>query len=190
MKKYLDELENKLNSGKLQNDFWQVVKKRIGKNENLIPPMPDEDNNKVAISSAEKSELFADYFEAKFTPEPTEDTSPDQMNPKNSTIKGIKIKSKQVKILLEKCNTKKATGGDNIAAIVLKKLSTNDTIVKEITKLFRAIIRTATWPQIWKNSRVTVLLKNKNLINKAKGYRPISLLPIISKLAEKLICHR
>ena len=59
---------------------------------------------------------------------------------------------------------------------------------------FKTILEEGTFPEHWKNSNV-VKIKNKNVVpihkkeskNWIKNYRPISLLPIFSKILERLI---
>ena len=51
---------------------------------------------------------------------------------------------------------------------------------------FKTILEEGTFPEHWKNSNV-VPIHNKESKNLIKNYRPISLLPIFSKILERLI---
>ena len=62
-------------------------------------------------------------------------------------------------------------------------------IPTKLCKLFNVSFNTAIIPSEWKIAKVTPLPKagNSNLVS---NYRPISLLPLISKLIEKIIHKR
>jgi hypothetical protein len=51
-------------------------------------------------------------------------------------------------------------------------------------------LRTGYFPGQWKVSQIITILKPRKPAEEAKSYRPVSLLPIISKLFEKLFLTR
>ncbi len=55
-----------------------------------------------------------------------------------------------------------------------------------VTKLLNLSLRTRTFPKIWKSAKVTALFKCGNR-NDVSNYRPISVLPTLSKLLEKAV---
>lgn len=59
-----------------------------------------------------------------------------------------------------------------------------------LTTLFNAILRVGYFPDLWKISQVIMIHKPGKPVHGVTSYRPISLLPIISKLLEKCILHR
>lgn len=75
-------------------------------------------------------------------------------------------------------------GVDGIPIIVLKKLPTN--MIREYVTIFNNALNNAYFLSKWKLARVKALKKGENpvLLN---SYRPISLLPNIGKLFEKVI---
>lgn len=81
-------------------------------------------------------------------------------------------------------DVKKAPGFDLITGQILKKLPRKG-IVK-LTNLINAPFRLKHVPELWKVAEVMIPKVGKPP-NEASSYRPISLLPIISKLFEKLI---
>ena len=89
-----------------------------------------------------------------------------------------------INILLCKLNPNKATGSDGISAQML--LLCGDTVAFPLKLIFSNILSTGIYPNTWKLANVTPIHKknDKEIIN---NYRPISLLPICSKLFEKLI---
>ena len=80
--------------------------------------------------------------------------------------------------------TNKATGLDNISARLLKHGA--KVICSSITKLLNLSIRSGKFPEIWKCSKVSALFKSGDRRN-ASNYRPISVLPTLSKILEKVV---
>ena len=78
----------------------------------------------------------------------------------------------------------KASGQDGISARMLK--NTAHSIAPSITKLFNLSLSTGTIPSRWKKSLVVPIPKSQELSNPSH-YRPVSLLPIISKVLERHI---
>ena len=78
----------------------------------------------------------------------------------------------------------KSTGLDDISVKILKHSSTVS--VPSLTKLFNLSISTKIVPDEWKQAKVLPLFKSGNVEN-CSNYRPISILPIITKILEKHI---
>ena len=78
--------------------------------------------------------------------------------------------------------TNKAIGLDNISARLLKCGAR--AICPSITKLLKHSIRTSNFPETWKCSKVASFFKPGDRAN-ASNYRPISMLPTMSKILEK-----
>jgi hypothetical protein len=83
---------------------------------------------------------------------------------------------------------RKSPGYDLITAEVLRKLTPNGFTL--LTQIYNAILRTSHYPIQWKLSQIVLLLKPGKPPNSASSYRPISLLPVASKVFEKLILPR
>ena len=76
----------------------------------------------------------------------------------------------------------KATGIDNILSMIVKISA--PVITKQLTDICNHSIRNSSFPAIWKKARVTPLHK-KNATDNPENYRPISILPLLSKVIEK-----
>ena len=76
----------------------------------------------------------------------------------------------------------KATGLDDISVNVLKLAA--PAIVSSITYICNLSLKTATFPVKWKEAKVTPLHKGGSR-HECSNYRPISVLPILSKNLEK-----
>ncbi|CAB4036522.1 Hypothetical predicted protein, partial [Paramuricea clavata] len=81
-------------------------------------------------------------------------------------------------------NPRKSTGIDKIPAKIIRIAA--PVITNSLTKIFNLAIISSTVPFEWKIARVTPIFKNgpRNLLN---NYRPISILPVVSKLFEKVL---
>ena len=96
----------------------------------------------------------------------------------------INITASTVKDLLDILNVSKSCGPDEIKPEFLKK--TSATIAPVPAKIFNYSLRTATFPEIWKLAFVTPIQK-KIEEYLSKNYRPISLLPCLSKVLERCV---
>eukprot|EP00061_Rhincodon_typus_P000833 g12913.t1 len=76
-------------------------------------------------------------------------------------------------------DTAKATGPDNIPAIVLKTCAPE--LAAPLVKLFQYNYNTGIYPAMWKSAQVCPALKKQDKSNSA-NYRAIRLFSIISKL--------
>lgn len=148
-----------------------------------IPPISKSDGT-WARSHVEKSEVFVNHLAAVFTPNPSlvnHDEiqecidSPNQLSPPIKPFTPSKV-SKIIK-RLKLC---KARGYDLITGKVLKELPRK--AILYLTLIFNSILRIEYFPAQWKFSEIIMIAKPGKPHNQASCYRPISLLPIISKL--------
>ena len=80
--------------------------------------------------------------------------------------------------------TNKATGLDQINAKLLKDSAYS--IVSDLTKIVNASLFSQTFPDIWKKGKI-VLLNKSNDPTSPNNYRPITILPILSKILEHVV---
>ena len=90
----------------------------------------------------------------------------------------------QVRDLLRHTDVTKATGSDGIPGIVLKM--TADTIAPSLCSIFNQSLAQGKVPADFKSSHVAPLFKAGDP-TVPSNYRPVSLLPIVSRLLEKLV---
>lgn len=83
---------------------------------------------------------------------------------------------------LSTIDTKKATGIDGISAYVLKLCVPY--IVPSLTHILNLSIRYSVFPTRWKLAKVVPIYKSGSSLD-VSNYRPISVLPIVSKILEK-----
>ena len=92
------------------------------------------------------------------------------------------IHKEKVENFLKSIDTSKASGCDNIGPHLLKTAA--PFIANSVTYICNQSIKNSQFPDKWKEAKVTPLHKNgpKDDLN---NYRPISILPVISKVLEK-----
>ena len=86
-----------------------------------------------------------------------------------------------------KIKTSRGSGVDGISSFFLK--FTLPTIENSLALIFNFSIETGVFPDSWKTARVTPIYKDGEKAIKS-NYRPISVLPVISKLFEKLVFNQ
>ena len=96
-----------------------------------------------------------------------------------NTIEELLCTEEEVLQLLQTIDISKSSGPDRISSRMLK--ATVVSIAAPVTKLFNLSISSGTFPTKWKLSSVVPIPKSSDK-GSPKNYRPISLLPILSKL--------
>ena len=106
------------------------------------------------------------------------------INPVNSTFS---LKPTSVNVILKhlgKLPIHKATGLDNISGRLLKEAA--PVISASLTIIINRSIETGLFPSAWKTAKVFPLFK-ANDRSDPNNYRPISVLPVISKICERIV---
>jgi hypothetical protein len=85
---------------------------------------------------------------------------------------------------IQKLNPRKTPGQDLITARILEDLPTS--ALSLLTAIYNAVLRTGHFPSQWKVVVIILIPKAGKPPEMVESYRPISLLPIMSKLLEKL----
>ena len=89
-----------------------------------------------------------------------------------------------IKNIISKIKPKSSSGHDNISSILLKKIS--DYVSPTLALIINQSLRTGIFPEKLKIAQVMPLYK-KDSPHTFDNYRPISLLPVISKVFEKAV---
>ena len=97
------------------------------------------------------------------------------------------ITTDQIKELLLSIPCHKATRLDGISARVLKVAAPS--ISSSLARLINHCIETGEFPSKWKSAKVTPIYKGCGSREDMNNYRPISILPLLSKLLEKHVHH-
>ena len=110
-----------------------------------------------------------------------------QINNERKVFHFKTIDVKEIRAAVAKIKTTKGSGNDNISSYFLKLAM--PLIEDSLAFLFNTSIETSLFPDLWKVARVTPIFKAGDRANKS-NYRPISVLPVISRLFEKLIYNQ
>ena len=162
--------------------FWKAIK-FLNKSKQSIPTLSLD--GRVANSEVDKANLLNSYFSSCFnrshppvqyqsTPAGLTSTCPEE----------FLCSEPEVYDFLAALDTTKASGPDGLSARMLKCTAPN--IAPSLTKLFNLSISTGTIPLSWKKSLIVPIPKCQELSSPC-NYRPVSLLPIVSKILERHI---
>ena len=97
------------------------------------------------------------------------------------------IEVQEIRDAFAKVKTGKSFGIDNISSYFLKLAL--PFIENSLAFMFNTSIETSMSPDSWKIARVTPIYKNGDRADKS-NYRPISVLPVISRLFERLVTNQ
>ena len=101
---------------------------------------------------------------------------------KNFTFR--QVTEKTVHCELRKLKRRKSAGIDDIPTSVLKGAA--NVLAKPLTKIINLSLETGGFPADWKVSKITPIHKS-NVRDCIENYRPISVIPSISKIIERVI---
>ena len=181
-------VRRKLSRGGLKDkQWWSVLKSAAGASHgSSIPCLVDDAGHQLRINAA-KANCLGRYFANKCSLG-DDDLGPGDLphvrQPGVTPLSRIHFRLQTVKRLLNQLDVGKASGPDNIPARVLKECSHE--LASPLTSLFALCFRKGVQPEAWKSARVVPVYKKGSLSN-PKNYRPVSLLPIISKVMERIV---
>ena len=156
----------------------------------IIPPIRCPQGG-WARSPIEKANLFANYKSNILNPQ-SSITAPEITEYLHSPFQmSLPIKpftSLKVTELIHRLNPRKAPRHDQISNKAIKELPVKG--IALISSIFNAILRLEYYPKTWKTSQITLIPNAGKPIHETSSYRPISFLPTLSKLFEKLLTNR
>lgn len=181
-----DYLERLSPSADRDYSLWKATR-RYKRPVTRIPPLKGEDGRWLR-SDEDKAELFARHLSRIFTPHDIRS----QITPHITQLPQQQFKwitPLEVADMIDKnINPKKSPGIDEIAPGVLHELSRKGVIL--LTYIFNACLRLEHVPACFKTAQVIMLQKPGKPAEDVSSYRPISLLPALSKVFEKLLLKR
>lgn len=108
-----------------------------------------------------------------------------KMKNKNCSFEFCKVTVEKVQKLFLSIKTEKLPRIDNLDGKLLKLVAGD--IATPICHIFNLSLQNNMFPQSWKETKVIPLPKNTRAAFTGSNSRPVSLLPIISKLLEKIV---
>lgn len=175
---------------KAKNDVkktWQVIKNITQSNRVSLPPtellsssIPQQSVNAVNEYFASVGENLAKKIKLPpdISSEPIKGKSP-----QNSLVI-MEVKEDEVERIIKHLRTDCTVGGDNISAKIIK--SSSHILIPYITHICNLAIRTGKFPRVLKKAVVYPIYKSGDK-HDSSNYRPISVLPTISKILERIL---
>lgn len=136
--------------------------------------------NKKAENMKESSELYAEYFSSVYVNNTNNFQVGDITNARNY----FEINTHKIEEVIKRMDANKINSPDGIPMVFYK--NTIESITKPLLLLFKKSLTEMNYPSKWKMSFITPILKSGDISN-VENYRPVSILPAISKIFDKLI---
>ncbi len=161
---------------KTSGDFWRAFRKANGSRAE-IPSLVRPDGS-FAVRPDEKAQLLADSFAGSWnTVDCSPPTFPSEVFIEEKWTCTVHFVQKQI----QKLRTSTPTGLDGIPVQMVKACSAE--LAPAIAAICNRALNDGQFPALWKLARVTALQK-KPAATDPTDFRPISILPVISKIAE------
>ena len=141
-------------------------------------------NNTIESDEAKCAEILNSYFSSVFTRGASDLNVDVSKIPDVAPMDDITINATEIRQEIENLDTSKATGPDEIPALILQEFSNFFVPILEI--IFKRSYDEGWVPQMMKVANITPIYKAGD--KKEPGnYRPVSITPIIAKLFERII---
>ena len=185
----INQVQQLLSTKNNPHKYHNILRQMTGKSKaHALPPLIKPDGE-TTTDDNDKANLLCNYFANQSILETSDKQIPVLM-PESPVpiLNTITITEREVLNLLNSLDVNKSCGPDNLPPKILKLVAL--LIVTPLTKLFNQSINQGHFPSIWKEAKVHAIFKRKGSASDPSSYRPISLLPCISKIFEKIIFNR
>lgn len=101
-------------------------------------------------------------------------------------VRNLEVVERELEDAIKRFKNKKAPGEDGIKAEVLK--SVGGVMKGQMARLMVMIWEEGVFPKLWKKGIIKLIMKGEDKPEgEIKSYRPVTLLPVMGKLAERVI---
>ena len=177
---------------KYKNDIrktWETINGILNRKKSKKSSDHFSANGKLLTQPKEIAEKFNDYFiniGSNYSNSNEEGTTPNQyMPPKKEAIFSFKpTTNKEISDIIKRLKCKESSGFDNISTRLLKYIS--EKVSPSLSLMINQSLLTGIFPTKLKIAKVITLFK-KDDPTIFSNYRPISLLPAVSKVFEKAV---
>ena len=142
-----------------------------------------EHNNKLTTTE-QIIDGFADYFQSFFKENDGKPTDFDFIHLKNSSSAIDPITESEIFQAAKELSNSQSTGYDRIPNFIAKDLVR--IFAMPLMSIYNNPLTTFTFPRIWKTAKVTPIFKSGDKA-KVENYRPVSLIPVFTKIFEKIM---
>ena len=179
--KYYSHLSNCKTSPK---SSWSILKTFLNnKKIPCIPPLLH--SGKFIMDFKEKAELFNDFFKMQCSLVSNNSELPSVLTKKTcKLISSVEFSTNDILKIIRTLTPNKAHGHYMISIRMLKIC--DESICKPLSIIFQACLENGKFPSEWKKP-MWFLSSKKNNKQELKNYRPISLLPVSSKIFDRLL---
>lgn len=168
--------------------YWKLTKLVYGnKVADGIPSLLENDS--IVSEAAGKAALFNEFFseQCRLPPGSNADPLPVFRPVTDSVLDDITTTPIEVRKILNSLNIGKAVGHDGISNRILRECA--DSLCFPLARLFNMSLQVGDFPTFWKLANVVPIFK-KNNRQRVENYRPVSLLPTLSKVLERIVHSR
>ena len=167
--------------------YWSILKTFLNnKKIPVIPPIFYD--NRFITDFKQKAEIFNSHFFKQCTRLINNSTILSQCPQKlNESLHSITFEINDIEKIIKNLDPNKSHGHDMLSIRMLKLCG--ESIYKPLNLIFKSCLETGQFPSDWKKANVVPVFKkgDKQLL---KNYRPISLLPIIGNIFERLLYNQ
>ena len=175
--------------------FWRNVKKYagLGRLKQFVNPWPCASVKQATMSATKLNQQFVDSVtRLKSTVPSTHSVKISQVNPSSSenlseVFISTKITISEVRRAISDLSLEPSHGEDGIMSRIIWQSS--DAIAPRLAALFNTSLNEGIFLDTWKTVIVTPVLKKDDIYD-MNNYRPVSLLNLISKVFEKIVCRQ
>ncbi|GFU16060.1 RNA-directed DNA polymerase from mobile element jockey [Trichonephila clavipes] len=179
----------------VDGSLWSMTK---GFKKKRSPISALKGNTGIAYTDEEKAETLANSLESQFQlnniSNPTQDNNHIRLvtrffnNENNFDDSPSITKPSEIVQIINNFKIKKAPGREGITNKMCKHF--NRSVVFQLTNIINNILTVGYFPKMWKTASVIPILKPGKDPTLPDSFRPISLLPVLSKITEKVIQKR
>ena len=185
---------------KCKNDsksIWKNINSILGKtpHKKNIPSKINDENGVTLSNLNDISNAFNDYY-VNVGPNLAKKIGPSQHNYKkylpnvkhHSSLFLRPTNDRQVTNIIKLLKPKTSCGHDSISPKILKKLYAG--IITPCVHIINLSLATGKIPDAMKLAKVVPIYKNSGPTEIMKNYRPVSLLPVLSKVLERIVYNQ
>lgn len=170
-------------------DLWRETKALLA-TPNSNPPILKPDGQ-TTYKSEEKVEVIADHLEDIFKPSTSSDGTESDIEYECSLAlleepENIgQLSFQQLTEFVKDLKKGKAPGHDRISNELVQLLP--EISLRYLTQIYNACLHLHYFPKIWKIAKIVTFVKPGKTGTRCDEHRPISLLPVLGKLFEKIL---
>ena len=184
-KRYFNKLNFDLCDSSLGNKKWWALAKQVYDNKTSLMSSALIENDISISDPLEKARIFNSFFVSQSKLDGADSTPPSVESFQTSMyISDIVVSRQDVYNLLKNVDTTKACGHDGVGNKIIQICC--EGLSDSFTSFVNLSFRLGKFPYQWKLANVIPIFKKGNRHLKS-NYRPVSLLPSLSKICEKLV---